>query len=176
MLFDVDHEGIPVHGSNDDEQVLIDGKVEAVWRTASHCHFNRDFRFNSQSTSMQCTPRKTIGGRAWLSIKLSSKAHEKALAAWGNTTLGLLFYWWHANKQQSGRGSIGKSALEGLPTLDVTALSPAKLKAASEIFDEFSSVPFQTFHKIQDDQERRRLDYEFATKVLGLPSSFCGTG
>ena len=39
-----------------------------------------------------------------------------------------------ALKQQSGRGSIGKSALQGLPILDVLALSPAQLKATAEIF------------------------------------------
>jgi hypothetical protein len=83
---------------------------------------------------MQCTPEKTIGGRAWLSIKLKNKAQEKALAVWGNTTLGLLLYWWHANKQQSGRGSIGKAALQGLPMLDVTALTPTPAKGGCKDF------------------------------------------
>lgn len=36
---------------------------------------------------------------------------EAAVALWGNTTLGLLLHWWQANKQQAGRGNIGKTAL-----------------------------------------------------------------
>jgi len=47
---------------------LLLKKVETVSKTASFCHFNRDFRFNSQSTSMQFTPVKTIGGRACAEI------------------------------------------------------------------------------------------------------------
>ena len=68
----------------------------------------------SQSTSMQFTPSKTIGGRAWISIQLANTRVEKALVTWANTTLGLLLNWWHANKQQSGRGSVGKSSLQYL--------------------------------------------------------------
>jgi len=68
----------------------------------------------SQSTSMQFTPSKTIGGRAWISIQLANTRVEKALVIWANTTLGLLLNWWHANKQQSGRGSVGKSSLQYL--------------------------------------------------------------
>jgi hypothetical protein len=112
MSFDADSEGIPLKGATEKEQELIGEKVSSVWATASHCHFNRDFRFNSQSTAMQFTPRRTIGGRAWLSIRLQSVEQEKALVLWANTSLGLLLYWWHSNKQQPGRGSIGKSALQ----------------------------------------------------------------
>ena len=115
MAFDADNEGFPRRGSTPMEQAVVDEKVANVWNSASHCHFNRDFRFNSQSTSMQYTPRRTIGGRAWLSIALPSVELEKALVVWSNTSLGLLLHWWHANKQQSGRGSVGKEALKTLP-------------------------------------------------------------
>ena len=108
LSFEGDSEGFPRQGSGSGEQAIVDLKVKSIWNTASHCHFNRDFRFNSQSTGMQFTPRKTIGGRAWLSIKLSSVDQEKALVLWANTSLGLLLHWWHGNKQQPGRGSIGK--------------------------------------------------------------------
>lgn len=102
MSFDADCEGIPRRGSTAAEQAALTLKVASVWETASHCHFNRDFRFNSQSTGMQFTPRKTIGGRAWLSIRLSSIEQEKALVLCANTSLGILLRWWHSNKQQSG--------------------------------------------------------------------------
>jgi hypothetical protein len=72
---------------------------------------------------------------AWLSIQLASPEQEKALVAWGNTSLGLLLYWWHANKSQDGRGSIGKETLQSLPVLDVTSLTPKQLAAAVAVFD-----------------------------------------
>ena len=68
MSFEGDSEGVPRQGSTSEEQTIVDLKVKDIWDTASHCHFNRDFRFNSQSTGMQFTPRETIGGTAWLSI------------------------------------------------------------------------------------------------------------
>jgi hypothetical protein len=81
---------------------------------------------------MQFTARKTIGGRAWLSIKLATVEQEKALVLWGNTSLGLLMRWWHSNKQQSGRGSIGKQALHTLPIL---ILQHPTVDEAVKVFD-----------------------------------------
>ena len=111
MSFGEDREGVPRQGSTSEEQAMVNRKVKNIWKTASHCHFSRELGFSSQSTGMQFTPRKTIGGRAWLSIKLSSVDQEKALVLWANTSLGLLLYWWHANKQQPGRGMIPKTGV-----------------------------------------------------------------
>lgn len=168
MAFEADSEAIPRQGSAQKEKEIIALKVSSVWSTASHCHFNRDFRFNSQSTSMQFTPRRTIGGRAWLSIRLDSVEQEKALVLWANTSPGLLLYWWHANKQQPGRGSIGKSALQTLPILDVTALRPEQIAEAVKLFDNMSGQPLLPLHEIAKDPIRRELDEEFARNVLGL--------
>jgi len=169
MTFEADHDGLPYRVTSPDEQANINRKVERVWGTASHCHVNLDFRFNSQSTAMQFTSRKTIGGRAWLSIQLPTSAHEKALVLWANTSFGLLVYWWHASKQQSGRGSITKQTLYTLPTLDVTALTPDQLAEAVKLFDEMSQKPLLTFHQLDKDPIRKELDERFGREVLGLP-------
>ena len=168
MSFDADCEGVIRHGSTEQEQAAVDLKVESVCKTVSHCHFNRDFRFNSQSTGMQFTPRRTLGGRAWLSIRLSSVQQEKALVLWGNTSLGLLLHWWFANKQQSGRGSIGKSALQTMSVLDVTALKSKQLSKAVKLFDDMSGQSFLPLNDIDKDPTRKELDEMFAKNVLGL--------
>ena len=116
--------------------------------TASHCHFNRDFQFNSQSTGMQFTARRTIGGRAWLTIQLPSVEQEQALVLWANTSFGFLLHWWHANKQQSGRGSIGRLTLQALPILDVTTLTVTQLNTAVQIFDTMSDQPLLPMHEM----------------------------
>jgi hypothetical protein len=155
-------------GMTQQERAVIEHKVASVWNTASHCHFNRDFRFNSQATGMQFTPRRTIGGRAWLSIRLSSAEQEKALVLWANTSLGLLLHWWHANKQQSGRGSIGKASLQFLSVLDVTTLKPEQLDQAVKLFDTISGKELRPLHEIDVDPVRRELDEKFMRDVLGL--------
>jgi hypothetical protein len=172
MAFDADREGIPRRGSTASERTSVDLKVESVWATASHSHFNQNFQFNSQPTGMQFTPRKTIGGRAWISIRLDSAEQEKALVVWGNTSLGLLLHWWHANKQQSGRGNIGKSALQTLPVLDVTALSAKQLAKAAQLFDDMDNQQLLPVHEINEDVVRMELDEKFCVRVLGLPKKF----
>jgi hypothetical protein len=177
IQFEADSEGVTKQGSNADQQASIASKVTALMATASHCHFNRDFRFNSQSTSMQFTSRRTIGGRAWLSIKLASEDQERALVLWSNTTLGSLLYWWHANKQQAGRGTIGKNALGTLPVVDVTQLTAPQLSECKAIFDEFKDQDLNTLHRIANDAVRAQLDREFFTRVFGWDASlFAASG
>ena len=171
MSFDADCEGIPRRGKTAAERAALALKVASVWETASHCHFNCDYQFNSQSTGMQFTPRKTIGGRAWLSIQLSSIEQEKTLVLWANTSLGMLLRWWHSNKQQSGRGNIGKAALQTLPILDVTALKPKQLGEAVELFGAMNRKDLLPLHEIDKDVARKELDEKFAKDVLGLPVS-----
>jgi hypothetical protein len=170
MEFEGDSECLVRQGSDASEETDVRDRVARVWETASHCHFNRDFRFNSQSTAMQFTPRRTIGGRAWLSLRLPADDQEKALTAWGNTSLGMLLYWSHSNKQQAGRGSIGKSALAALAAIDVTALSHERLQAAVDIFEDLKSRSMRPVNEITADTVRQELDERFAVEVLGLPT------
>jgi len=174
LEFEPDSEGIIRKGSSAAEDESILKKVDAIWGTASHCHFNRDFRFNSQSTAMQFSKKKSIGGRAWPSIKLMTPDQEKALVAWGNTSLGLLLHWWHSNRQQSGRGAIGVSMLQSLPILDVTALSAKQLAAAVRVFDTIKQLDLRPINEIDNDAAREKLDEEFAIDVLGMPVSMGG--
>ena len=176
MSFEGDSEGFPRQAPKSGEQAIVDLKVKSVWNTASHCHFNRDFRFNSQSTAMQFTSQKTIGGHAWPSISLSSVDQEKALVLWANTSLGLLLHWYHANRQQAGRGRIGKSMLHTLPTLDVTALEPKLLAEAVKLFDAMCEQPLLPLHEIDSDPIRKELDEAFARNVLRLPEPILTSG
>jgi len=176
MCFDGDSEGLPLKGATIEQQESIDEKIASIWATASKCHCNLDFRFNSQSTAMQFTPRRTIGGRAWRAIQASSDQQEKALVVWANTSLGLLLRWWHSNKQQSGRGNLSKSTLQTLPVLDVPTLAPPKFEAAVKIFDEMCHKQLLPIHEIDKDATRKELDERFGREVLGLPESILAPG
>ena len=176
MSFEADSEGVPRQAPTPEEQEIVDRKVASIWNTASHCHFNHSFGFSSQSTGMQFTTRKNIGGRAWLSISLSSVEQEKALVVWANTSLGLLSHWWHANKQQPGRGIIGKKMLHTLPILDVTALDPEPLAEAVKLFDAMSAQPLLPLHELDRDPVRKELDEAFARDVLRLPEPILTSG
>jgi len=170
MEFEADSEGVVRRGSNPAEDESVRNKAARIWATASHYHFNADFRFNSQSTAMQFTNKKTIGGRAWPSIKLATIEHEKALVLWGNSSLGILLHWWHANKQQAGRGSIGVSALASLPVLDVTKLSGEALAKMVAIFDDTKYKELRPVNEIARDAVRAEIDTRLAKEVLRFPA------
>ncbi len=176
MVFEADYDGIPYQASSKEEQKRVDKEVANVFSTASHCHSNLDFRFNSQSTAMQFTKRKTIGGRAWISIQLPTVDHEKALVLWGNTMLALLMFWWESSRQQPGRGVLTKTTLGSLPILDVTALTADQLQTASRIFDETCDLPLKPLHELHIDENRKLLDRRFYGEVLSLPDSLLAAG
>ena len=171
MMFGPDCEAVQRRGRNAVERELIERKATAVWESASHCHVNRDFRFNSQSTTMQFTPERVIGGRAWPSLSFASVDQEKAMVLWANTTFGILLYWWHANKQQAGRGMTGVQAIRSLPVWDVTAITEEQLRTAAALFDEFSTHPLRPVDELSVDTTRHELDERFARDVLRLPNT-----
>ena len=171
MMFEADCEGVPRNVECDELQNTVNEKAWDIFETATHCHHNVDFQYNAQSTSMQFTKRKTIGGRAWISIGLPKAEHEKALVLWANSTLGMFMYWWHASRQQAGRGSLAKTALQDLRVLDVTALDDEQLAKAAEIFDATCQLPLKPLHQLHLDDNRKIIDRRFYSEVLNLPDS-----
>jgi len=85
-------------------------------------------------------------------------------------------HWWHANKQQSGRGNVGKAALQTLPVLDVTKLSGTQLDEAVRLFDAMSDKNLLPIHEMDKDMVRKEIDEQFALKVLGLPKKVVASG
>ena len=148
-----------------------ENRAAEIWNTRSHAHHNRDFRFNSQPLAVAFTETQAIGGRAWPNVKFDDRAHEVAYTLWGNTTLGLLCYWWHSSRQQAGRGSMPITAIRSMPTLDVTKLSPAQLAKAEEIFEDMRDSQFLPANEAYRDNTRKELDHRVLIAMLGLPES-----
>ena len=146
-------------------------RAAEIWNTRSHSHHNRDFRFNSQPLTVAFTESQTIGGRAWPNVKFDDRAQEVAYTLWGNSTLGLLCYWWHSSRQQAGRGSMPITAIRSMPTLDITKLTQAQLDKAEEIFDDMRGLQFLPANEAYRDNTRKELDHRVLIEMLGLPES-----
>ena len=158
----------------DSEGRVMPGREERaaeIWDTRSHAHYNADFRFNSQPLSVAFTDTLTIGGRAWKNLRFVQKSEEVAHTLWGNSTLGLLCYWWHASRQQAGRGSMPITAIRSMPTLDITKLTRAQLNAAEEIFDDMRDAQFLPANEAYRDNSRKELDHRVLIDMLNLPST-----
>ncbi len=163
MIVDPDSQGRAIVGR--------ENRARDIWDTRSHAHHNCDFRFNSQPLMAAFTERQTIGGTAWANTKFDSRAHEMAYTLWGNTTLGLLCYWWHSSRQQAGRGRMPITAIRTIPTLDVTQLTPEQLATAGTIFEDLRDAEFLPANEAYRDDSRKELDRRVLTEMLGLPES-----
>ena len=130
-------------------------RAAEIWETRSHTHHNRDFQFNSQPIIVAFTEDRTIGGRAWPNVQFKDRQHEIVYSLWGNSTLGLLLYWWHSSRQQAGRGSMPITAIRTMPTLDVTQLSSDQLAVAEQIFEDFRDREFLPANEAYRDGTRQ---------------------
>ena len=148
-----------------------ESRAGEIWNTRSYAHHNADFRFNSQPLAVAFTEEQTIGGTAWKNVKFDDRVHEIAYTLWGNTTLGLICYWWHSSRQQAGRGRMPITAIRTMPTLDVTKLTEEQLATAENIFSDMRDSLFLPANEAWHDNTRQELDYRVLTEMLGLPAS-----
>ena len=158
-----------------DSQLLVrqgmEKKAATIADTASRAHVNLDFRFNSQPLAAAFTEQESIGGRAWPNVIFSDLRFDYAFALWCNGTLGLLSFWWHANRQQSGRGTTTIRAVESLPVLNFNTLSAEQLRRAETIFDEFRDLQFQPAYLADADPHRALLDRRVICDLLGFDTA-----
>ena len=149
----------------------MEAKADDIWKTASRCHINRDFTFGSQALAVAFTERESIGGRVWPSAIFTDERFDYAFAVWGNSTLGLLCYWWHSNRQQSSKASMTISVIDNLPTLDLRALTDAQLDVARDIFDDFRDRELKPAYIADADRNRALLDRRVVCDMLGFDES-----
>ena len=155
-----------------DSQLLVrqglEEKAAEVWATASRSHLNLDFTFGSQALAIAFTDMKSIGGRVWPNVIFSDERFEYAFSVWGNSTLGLLSYWWHSNRQQSSKAGMTIRSADSLPVLDFRALTERQLQMAEAIFNEFRDRESQPSCLADIDPNRALLDRRVIRDFLGL--------
>ena len=146
-------------------------RAHELWETASRAHISLDFGFAAQPLSVAFTERESIGGTAWPNVIFTEPRFDYAFSLWGNSTLGLLLYWWRSSCQQGGRGRITMRTMETLPILDLRALSDVQLARAQEIFDEFRELELQPAYLADADANRALLDRRVVCDMLGFDAA-----
>ena len=146
----------------------MESKAAKVWKTAGRSHLNREFTFGSQSLVVSFTEQDTIGGRVWPNVNFIDKRFDYAFAVWGNSTLGLLCYWWHSSRQQSSKASMAIRTADTLPVLDFRALTNEQLAEAQAIFDEFRDKDLKPAYLADADPNRALLDERVVCDLLGF--------
>ena len=155
-----------------DSQLLVKQGMEdrafEAWTTASRIHLNRDFTFGSQPLAVAFTETESIGGRVWPNVKFPEKTYDYAFSVWGNSTLGLLSYWWHSSRQQSSKASMTIRSLDSFPILDFRTLTDEQLATTEAIFDEFRDKELKPAYLADADPNRALLDRRVVCDLLGF--------
>ena len=146
----------------------MERRASEVWTTASRVHLNRDFTFGSQALAVAFTEQKSVGGRVWPNVIFEDGRFDYAFTVWGNSTLGLLCYWWHSSRQQSSKASMTIRAAEALPVLDLRALNDEQLLTAEAIFNEFRDTELLPAYLADADPNRALLDRYVVCDLLGF--------
>lgn len=137
----------------------LDDHAKRVMDTASHLHFNNEARYTSQRLIAAYTADKTVGGRAWPNVILGRAGHEKPLAAWCNSTLGMLLYWISTGEQHRGRGMTGVTALEqAFPVLNLRAVGAARTRRLARLFDRQCREEMLPLNQARKDPVRKAID------------------
>ena len=146
----------------------MEEKAPAAWATAGRTHINLDFRFNSQPLTAAFTERESMGGRAWPNVRFPDNRFDYAFTLWSNSTLGLLLYWWHSNRQHSGRGTTTIRNVGSLSVLDLHALREEQLCTSESIFNELRDMELKPAFVADVDPNRALLDRRVLCDLLGL--------
>ena len=147
----------------------MESKAARVWwTTASRAHLNMDFTFSSQSLAVAFTEQESAGGRIWPNVIFEDTGFDHAFAVWGNSTLGLLSWWWHSSRQQSSKAGMTIQRAESLPVLDLRTLTDEQLSTAQEIFDDFRHRDLMPAYLADADPNRALLDRRVICDLLGF--------
>ncbi len=114
------------------------------------------------------TERESVGGRAWPNVRFPGSRFDYAFTLWSNSTLGLLLYWWHSNRQHSGRGTTTIRNVESLPVLDLRALSEEQLRTSEAIFNELRDMELKPAYLADAGPNRALLDRRIVCDLLGF--------
>ena len=104
----------------------------------------------------------------WWPVKVDNRSTEKALAVWLNSSLGLLTLIARRTTTEGDWVAMKKVDLEGLPVLDVRAISSSQLTRLAKLFDKVAHEEFERLPRMAHCSARRSLD-DGISRILGLP-------
>ena len=146
----------------------MEDKAADLWETTSRSHLNSEFTFGSQPLAVAFTDKRSAGGRVWPNIKFLDDRYDYTFALWSNSTLGLLSYWWHSNRQQSSKATLKITVAPTMPTLDLRTLSDDQHIDAKRIFEDFRNRELSPAYLADVDENRKELDRRVIRDLLGF--------
>jgi len=144
--------------------------ASAVFAKAGRMLFAERLRLNTVRTPAILCPQRVIANTWWpAALRTGSNAEqEKALVLWQNSTLGILLLIGHRVETEGAWVKFKKPVLEGMPALDVGALSHPQLHQLGEAFDRLAKRELLPIRLAVSDSTRKEID-EAIARALKIP-------
>jgi len=144
-------------------------KATDLWPRAGRLLIAERLRLNTQRLAAVRLDIKVLSN-VWKSVILrdESDEHEKALALWLNSTLGLILFWAHRQETQGSWVEFKQRALNEMPVLDIRSLSDTQKGLIVDAYDTLSTQILLPFPQMANDPVRQAIDVAIS-KALGLP-------
>lgn len=110
-----------------------------------------------------------IGNTWWAFNSALSLKQEKALLVWLNSTPSLLLALARRVTTEGAWMKLKKPSWEGMPVLNVIALSDEVVANLASAYDRLADLPLSALAKLAEDEVRAALDDALST-ALGLPN------
>jgi N-6 DNA methylase len=115
-------------------------------------------------------PERSLSNVWWPTALYSDDIrHDKALALWMNSTLGLLMFTGHRVPTRGPWVQFKKPLLEHLPVLDIRKLDNNALRNLASAYDSLSTTPLEPIPELATDEARIRIDGAIR-HALSLPN------
>lgn len=144
-------------------------EINKVLMTATRVHINCTCNYSSQALLYLYLNKKTLGSRVFPSFLIPAQ-YEKALAVWGNSTLGIVTFWIHSARQQMAKGNATRTSMTRMPILDFSKLSESQIRKLNAAFDKYSEQTLLPINLLYKDKTRISIDDEVLS-VLGIGDS-----
>lgn len=140
-----------------------------LWSRAARLMIGERLWLVTQRVTAVRLPKLGLSNVWWpVRLKSDDERHDKALALWLNSTLGILLSIAHRVPTRGPWVSFKKPVLERMPVLDVGALGSDTLTVLATKHDELSTKELDPISSLDRDVTRREIDQVFM-KALGLP-------
>ena len=143
------------------------GYGDHLWKQAGRLLIAERGRLTTCRIVAMCAPYEVLSNVFW-PVKVGNAVHERALALWLNSSLGLLSLLATRNTTEGPWVKLKKADLAEMPILDVRELSQEQLDAFDALFDEVAGYKFLRLPEMGEDAARAALDNGLA-EILGLP-------
>ena len=138
-----------------------------LWAKAGRLLVAERLRLNTARVVAMSTDIPVLSN-VWWEIRTDSRAADKALAVWLNSSLGLLTLLAQRTSTEGSWVALKKAEAEALPVLDVRALGAEQREGLAALFDAMAGEEFERLPAMAHCPARAALDAGVA-RILGLP-------